>query len=225
MLHIIWDLDGTLIDSSHEIHQSLELSVKASGLDKAKQLKPFVIGPTIDTILREAYSSDVLTDAVLNETIAAFREIYDNSDFEQTKPYPGIEKIIFDTTKFVHHIVTNKPDNPTKKIIQKLKWTESITSIRTPYTNRSNSHDKLSSKHELYADLISEFDIASVFIGIGDMRDDCFAAKTNQITAVGVLWGSGAQEELSGCSDYIFDNTEQLYDFCCNFIEQKRLAG
>jgi phosphoglycolate phosphatase len=209
MVNIIWDFDGTLIDSDKEVKQSLDFAVKKSGLDLSRQVKPFVVGPTIEKIIRESFPSEMLTDEIIRKIISSFREIYDNSDFKHTKPFSGIEEIIFDITKFTHHIVTNKPDMPTNRILNKINWSKYITSINTPYTL-----DKLQSKSELFSYVIKEYgDNISSFIGIGDMKADCIAAKENGITSIGVLWGSGTREELSDCCDYIFEGTRQLQDF------------
>jgi phosphoglycolate phosphatase len=225
MIHIIWDLDGTLIDSDKEIQQSLELAVEKSGLDLSRQTKPFTVGPTIDRILRESFPTYIMTDDLLNNIITAFREIYDNSDFEQTKPFSGIENIIFDKVNFTHYIVTNKPDMPTNRILKKLNWIDYITNVRTPYSNVNVSKKKMQSKTELFSELITESGAeVSSFIGIGDMKTDCLAAKDNNITSIGVLWGSGTRDELSDCCDYLFEDVKQLHDFLYNIHGQERLA-
>jgi phosphoglycolate phosphatase len=215
MINIIWDLDGTLIDSAKEVKQCLEFAVKKSGFDLSKQIMPFIIGPTIEKIIREAFPPEMITDKMLEDAINYFRMIYDNSDFEQTKPLPGMEEIIFDTINFTHHIVTNKPDMPTNRILNKINWSKYITSINTPYTQA-----KLQSKNELFSYVIKEYgDDTSSFIGIGDMKADCIAAKENNITSIGVLWGSGTREELSDYCDYIFEDTKQLL----NFLYERRI--
>jgi len=225
VIHIIWDLDGTLIDSDREIKLSIEYALKKSGLDLSKQIKPIIVGPTIDKILLESFPSDIMTDALLEDIIIAFREIYDNSNYEQTKPFPGIESIIFSTDKFVHHIVTNKPDMPTNRILDKLNWSKYIASVTTPYTNSSAFNGKKRSKYEIFMDIITESNTAvSSFIGIGDMKTDCLAAEQNNITAVGVLWGSGTRDELSDCCDYLFEDAKQLHDFLYEISMHKRLA-
>jgi phosphoglycolate phosphatase len=214
MFHLIWDLDGTLIDSSREIIACLELAIKNSDLELSKQIRPFIIGPTIDTILREAFPFEYLTDHILQQVISNFRAIYDNSGFEMTKPFPGIEAIVRNNQSFMHHIVTNKPDMPTRQILKKFGWTMYITTVSTPYTGVVDSDKKhLRSKSELFSDLIRNYGSHSLFIGIGDMKSDCIAAKDNNIRSIGVLWGAGTREELSNCCDYLFDNTKQLCDF------------
>ena len=207
--HIIWDLDGTLIDSAYDIKYCLELALMDSGVDLSKQIKPIIVGPTIDIIIKESFLSESLNDDIIMKIVTSFREIYDNSDFEHTKPFHGIEKII-QNSDFVHHIVTNKPDIPTKRILNKLDWSKYITSVRTPYSNTNNSCRK-QSKSELFSEVIIEYGSdATSFVSIGDMKNDCIAARENNITAIGVLWGSGTREELEHNCDFLVENTDQL---------------
>jgi len=210
MINIIWDLDGTLIDSTKEIIQCLELAIKYSDVDISEQIRPFVIGPTIDIILKDSFPKHIMTDFILKEIITHFRNIYDNSSFDLTEPYPGIEEIIQNMTAFIHHIVTNKPDVPTKNILNKLNWIECISSITTPYTNSNATAQKKKTKSEIFQNVIAKYNNGFAFIGIGDMKQDCLAAKENNITSIGVLWGSGDREELINCSDNIFENATQL---------------
>jgi len=210
MLNLIWDLDGTLIDSQTEILYHLDLALQDSSLNMTDQIKPIRTGPPIDIMLREAFPADMLTDNKMSEIISHFRERYDTSDFTMTKPFYGIEKIVSDTTNFVHHIVTNKPHNASMAILKKNGWIDTFSSLKTPSIHMGQRK----SKTELFFELIAEFGtVTAQFIGIGDMKADCLAAKDNNITAVGVLWGSGTREELSDCCDYLFENTGQLYDF------------
>jgi phosphoglycolate phosphatase len=207
---LIWDLDGTLIDSQKEILHHLELALKDSSLDIADTIKPIRTGPPIDIMLRESFPSDILTDDKMAEILLHFRERYDSSDYKMTEPYNGINEIISDTTHFKHHIVTNKPENASRKILKKIGWDDKITYLKTP----SDKIDQKKSKTELFSELIAESNCDhSMFIGIGDMKSDCVAAKENNIVSVGILWGSGTREELSNCCDYIFEDTKQLRDY------------
>lgn len=210
MIHIIWDLDGTLIDSHAEILYHLELALRDASLDIRDRVKPIRIGPPLDVILKESFPAETLTAAKINEVISHYRERYNNSGFPMTRPFDGIEKLISDTADFIHHIVTNKPNPASQRIIEKLGWMDKIASLKA----QSAHIEQRRSKSDLFADLIAESGgDGSSFIGIGDAKTDCIAAKNNNITAVGVLWGSGTREELADCCDYLFENTMRLCDF------------
>ena len=68
-LHIIWDLDGTLIDSEQEVLEALIKSVRAVGLMEENQKSPFRVGPTVDKILEASFDSSVLTEMKKMEII------------------------------------------------------------------------------------------------------------------------------------------------------------
>jgi phosphoglycolate phosphatase len=222
MLHIIWDMDGTLIDSQHEIICTIRLALQDVGLDISDAISPIKIGPPLDIILRQAFPVCLLTEAKLAEVVSCFRRRYDSSSFKMTAPYNGIEKIIINKDKFIHHIVTNKPYHATWRIIEKVGWSDQFATIITSDVKSNNSvtsGNRVKSKIELFADLILKYDSTnSFFIGIGDMKNDCIAAKTNNIKSLGVLWGTGTREELSDCCDYLFDNTKELYDFLYKIV-------
>ena len=219
MLNLIWDLDGTLIDSKGEILYHLELALKDSSLNITDTIKPIRTGPPIDIMLKESFPADIITDDKLIEILSYFRKRYDSSGFTMTPSFNGIDKIIYDTTSFKHHIVTNKPLYASQLILKKLGWTGYISSIKTPVDHNNNKKTKT----ELFKELIIESgaDISS-FIGIGDIKTDCQAAKDNNITAIGVLWGSGIKEELSGCCDYLCENTKQLHEFLYKKVKHEK---
>jgi phosphoglycolate phosphatase len=210
--HLIWDLDGTLVDSQADILHYLELALRDVSLDMRAQVKPVRIGPPLDVILRESFPIEILTEEMMRKVISSYRTRYNNSGFPMTAPFGGIDDIISDTVNFVHHVVTNKPNPASSHIIEKVGWAGKITSLKA----QSARIEEKRSKSELFAELIAEFGDGSQFIGIGDVKTDGAAAKNNNITAVGVLWGSGTREELADCCDHVFENTAQLRGFLYN---------
>lgn len=132
MLNLIWDLDGTLIDSEKEIIETLKLAMADAKIDMSKSIRPLRIGPTIDTVLKDSFDVSYLNDEKLQNVISAFRKRYDSSSFLNTHPFMGIDDIIQNTNNYAHYIITNKPDIPSKKIIDKLGWKNKISVILTP---------------------------------------------------------------------------------------------
>jgi phosphoglycolate phosphatase len=210
LLNLVWDLDGTLIDSQEEILHYLKLALQDASLNIRAQVKPIRTGPPLDIILKESFPTETLTTEKINEIISHYRERYDNSGFPMTGAFDGIEEIISDTDNFAHHVVTNKPNPASQRIIEKLGWTDKIASLKA----QSAHIGQRKSKTDIFAGLIAESgEDRSSFIGIGDVKADCTAARNNGITAVGVLWGSGTGEEMADCCDRLFADTRQLRDF------------
>ena len=185
-LHIIWDLDGTLIDSEKEVLDSLVCAVRSVGLTEDEQKAPFRVGPTVDKMLDNAFSLEILTQPKKDAVIRAFREQYDNCGFNNTLPFAGIEEILGDG-RFVNHIVTNKPDLATRRIVEKLGWKRYFASIITPYSFMKSVDDEKKPKAELFSICMADFP-GEKFVGVGDMDTDAKAAVAAGIPAIGVLW-------------------------------------
>ena len=213
-IHLIWDLDGTLINSEEEVLDSLKKSVIKAGLSQNEQKVPFRVGPTIDKILDESFLSEILTKQKKEEIIKNFREIYDNCGFNNTFAFEGIEKIL-KNTQFVHHIVTNKPDLATNRILEKLNWKNYFENVVTPYSFLKTASDKKKTKTELFAILKARYPNEK-FLSIGDMATDAKAALENNILSIGVLWGTGTKEELqnAGCKN-IVEKVSELEELLC----------
>ncbi|MCL2219621.1 MAG: HAD family hydrolase [Chitinispirillia bacterium] len=210
MLNIIWDLDGTLADSAADILDYLDLSLKEASVNVDDKIKPVRIGPPIDIMLKEAFPPGMLTEEKIAEVVANYRRLYDNSGFPATVPFDGIEEIISDSVNFTHYIITNKPNPASERIVRKLGWDKKIASLTAQYPRV----EQRKSKAELFAGLIAGVGgDKSSFAGIGDVKGDCLAAKSNGITAIGVLWGAGTKEELADCSDYMFEDVGALHEF------------
>ena len=93
-LHLIWDMDGTLVDSEGEVFHTIEKSLEKVGLSIDEAQKPLRIGPPVRDVIRNSYSEDLLNNDQLDVVVGAFREIYDASEFEDTIPFEGIEELI-----------------------------------------------------------------------------------------------------------------------------------
>lgn len=207
-LHLIWDLDGTLIDSAPEIKQVLDKSVKEAGFSAIEPIAPFRSGPPLDKVLECMYGNR-LSGENIKQIVSAFRKNYDNCGFYHTPGFNGIEEILTNKS-FIHHIITNKPDLATNRIVKKLGWEKYFASIITPYSYMTSPNDKRKTKSELFNLCMADYPTEK-FVGIGDMATDAIAAIENKILAIGVLWGTGLKQELeaSGCS-YIVKSISEL---------------
>lgn len=209
-LHLLWDMDGTLVDSEPEILATIEKSLATVGVKMEEAEAPLRIGPPVKVIIRNSFSEEVLSDSQLDEAVNAFRKIYDNSDYENTLPFEGIDEIIHDS-KYVHHVITNKPDLATNRILERKGWSGCVIDVLTPHT-LENVIGHTMTKPELFKYCRAAYPEVPM-VGIGDMALDAESAIDAGITAIGVLWGTGTRDELeeAGCQ-YIVENSAQLND-------------
>ena len=217
MIHVIWDLDGTLINSENEVLQALISAVRKAGLSESDQIKPFRVGPTVDKILEYSLPKSILTDIKKTEIVKNFRDLYDNCGFNNTLCFSGIEEIL-NEKRFLHHSITNKPDLATKRILRKLGWDNKFATVITPYSFMKSSEDKRKTKTELFKICMQNYP-NEAFVGIGDMETDAKSAKENNILSIGVLWGTGTKSELkdAACS-YIAESVEELHSYLVRLL-------
>lgn len=217
-LHLIWDMDGTLVNSEPEILATIQQSLQSVGLSVEKAARPFRIGPPLPFVLRNSFSEDVLSNQLLEEVIKGFRKIYDSSDFVNTQPYEGVDEII-KSEVFVHHVITNKPDYATRRIIEKKGWSNYIEDVLSPNT-LMNVMGRQMKKQELFQYFKTNNPGLNV-VAIGDMAGDVDCAHAAGIPAIGVLWGTGTKEELvqAGC-EAIVSNSKELVNLLKTYFNE-----
>ena len=201
-LHLIWDMDGTLVDSEPEILATIGKALQQCGISIEAAQSPLRIGPPLPEMLRHSFSEEQLDDHQIDEVIKHFRVIYDSSEFQETVPFEGIDEMIH-SSDYVHHVITNKPDYATKRILEKKGWGDQFVDVFSPDSFVNEMGRKLN-KTELFQLFRTRYPDVHV-VGIGDMAKDAACAKTIGIPAIGVLWGTGTKEELqnAGCDEIV----------------------
>ncbi|MBO7110339.1 MAG: HAD hydrolase-like protein [Bacteroidaceae bacterium] len=195
-LHLIWDMDGTLVNSEPEIHATIQKSLHEIGLSLESATLPLKIGPPLPIVLRNSFSEDVLSDHLLEEVVKRFRKIYDSSEFVDTQPFEGIDEIV-KSDAFVHHVITNKPDYATRRIIEKKGWNQYIIDVLSPNT-LIDVVGRQMKKQELFQYFKANNPNLKV-VGIGDMAGDAECANAVGFLSIGVLWGTGTKDEFQKC--------------------------
>ncbi len=183
--NILFDLDGTLIDSAPDIINCIE-QVYFNVLDKKIILSPSIIGPPLKEII------DSITPTIKNKKkdilIKEFRLYYDKSGYPKTKLYPGILNL-FNKIKGIGlniFIITNKPSKSTKKILKKLGIIDYCKDIATPDTLMGINMDK----NKMLNHIINKWDLdKNKSILISDSYDDIIIAQKNLLPSAIVLYG------------------------------------
>ena len=186
--HLLFDLDGTLIDSSASILASFSAALTISGIEPAVSLSPALIGPPVrQTLARIAGSDD---PDLIDRLFHHFRQEYDKEGYRKTLVYPGIDTVLRGLAKAGKsmYIVTNKRAVPTLLIMDMFGWTGLFKSI---HALDAGSH-QFAGKSDLVGHLIDEhsMDSADVML-IGDTAEDSEAAHQNNLRFYGVAWGYG----------------------------------
>jgi phosphoglycolate phosphatase len=190
---VIFDLDGTLIDSSPGILESFEGAFSALNIEIKRPLNSSIIGPPLYESLK--LLSGLSDKSVLDKLAEHFKLYYDSEGYKKTIIYPGILNMLSDIrflNKFNIYIATNKRIFPTRKILSFL-YLDSLFD-ETYALDSFSPH--LVSKGKLIAKILDVKNISNKkVIYIGDREDDELAAKENKILFEMVSWGFDKKNE------------------------------
>lgn len=184
--HVIFDLDGTLIDSSRSILQSFESAFLVTGIQAIRPFTPEIIGPPLIPTLKMLSG---LNDEVLLKRLAeAFKAEYDSHAYQLATVFEGVEPMLaqLQAEGKQLYIATNKRILPTHKIMQYLNWSQYFTEVYaldyfTPAVpNKAEMVTRIIAAHQLPI-------TQTAFVG--DRVEDGQAASANHLPFAMVTWG------------------------------------
>jgi phosphoglycolate phosphatase len=176
---LIFDLDGTLLDSKSGILSSLEYTLEKNAPEYLPFLNESIIGPPIKKIL-EAFVKDPNIVSLLSEE---FRFHYDSIGFLQTKLFEGVYDGLRHMQKSSLYVSTNKPKKVTSKILSKLEIDNffiEVFSLNSFQFNKSEIVKKIKNNNS-----------SKKIIVIGDSFDDYFSAEENNCEFIFCEYGYG----------------------------------
>ena len=197
--NVIFDLDGTLVDSLPGIQWSVEAALAACGIPAAcPDLKP-LIGPPIRVIL--ATVTGIVEAAALDRLERAFRASYDSAGWRKTTCQPGTLAMIERLYGSGHElwVVTNKPGKASRMILREL----AIDGFFREIVSRDSRTPPFPSKAEMLTEVIRSQGMERAgSIMVGDTLEDCRAAFEAGLACAVVPhgYGSGLDDSLPpGC--------------------------
>jgi phosphoglycolate phosphatase len=124
---VVFDLDGTLIDSQQDLAESANRMLGSYG---APSLPVDAIAGMVGEgarILVERVLVASGLDAGEPEALARFLAIYDQQLLEHTRPYPGVIEALEAVSGVVPvAILTNKPERPTRRLLKAFGFDRSV---------------------------------------------------------------------------------------------------
>lgn len=204
---IIFDLDGTIIQSGEGIIKSFEYSLAKMGLEvpNVKELEKF-IGPPLEDTFRNSLG---FTEQEADRALFFYREHYAKSGKSMNKIYAGVEETIKELSKeHVLAVGTSKLEESARDIIKYFDLEKYFAFVGGAAMDGSRNTKAKVLKYVL--ENIGGYDSEETYM-IGDRFYDIKGAKELNLKSIGVKWGYGEEKELIDAgADYIVNNTDEL---------------
>jgi len=194
MKYVLFDLDGTLADTSGGILDSIDKAVRQLGLPQRDpaDMKRF-IGPPLKPAFMEYYGLD---EQKATEAVKVFRVFYNETGKYICRLYDGIEAALqqLRSDGYRLFVATSKPTLFAKEILSMLKvdgYFEDIVG--------SNMDNTRGAKHEVIDYILQTHKIENLdeAVMIGDKAQDLIGAARCGLHGIGVTFGYGSREELA----------------------------
>jgi phosphoglycolate phosphatase len=205
--HLIFDFDGTLIDSSPAILDTLDAVLRARNVFAVRPLGNDLIGLPLMKTLQSLTGE---TDPELLEKLATdFRLLYDTKGLLATQAFPGVRETLQKLVASARHvsIATNKRRKPTQLLLKHLRWLPWFDAVYCVDSRDPPFPHKGEMLEHLMADLGLE---PMECLYIGDTRHDEEAAAFARIPFVAVQWGYGIGGQAFGGDVRVLRRPEEL---------------
>lgn len=183
--HIIFDVDGTMLDTSEGMISSVKYMIDKMGYEMPDEdtLESFV-GPRIQDSLVRVYA---LEGEELTKAAATFRDHYKQGDVLNAKPYEGLEEVLkyLKNKGYVLSIATNKRQDFVDALINKFDLSKYFTKVCG--TDMQGKYTKTDLIKQCMEDCLSISEDETVMVG--DSSYDATAAKEAGVKFLGVLYG------------------------------------
>lgn len=191
-MHVLFDLDGTLLDPKSGILGSIQYALRRLGarVPPADEIA-WAIGPPLRTTFAELLGRSDQTE----EAVALYRENYRNGAMFDAFVYSGIPDALSAISSAGCHLIvaTAKPHVFARPILQHFSLDTRFIAIHGPELDGTRDN-----KADLIAHIVREHRIdVSRAVMIGDREHDMLAAGRNNMRAIGVTWGYGSAGELT----------------------------
>lgn len=205
---VIFDLDGTLLDTLKDIALSVNYVLEVLGKEPIEIEKyRYLVGEGALALMKNAMPD--ATQALHVEALKLFEEHYATQFDKNTKMYEDINKMLtfFSARGYKMAVLSNKPDSFTKKCVFKYlrNWKfEAVFGVRENVPKKPDPqgvYDILEILHVKPQECLY----------VGDTSIDMLTAASANLTSIGVLWGFRDEEELvSHGAKYIAKNPTEL---------------
>jgi len=192
---VIFDLDGTLIDSVPDIAENINIMLKRFGYPELSEDEiKSKVGHGARNLVKDCIGKP-LTDKELDERLNFYNDKYTNSGSPKTHLYKGIPETLRELKNrgYKLAILTNKPQETTDNVVKNHMKDMNFDKV----VGQSGSVKCKPDKTATLA-ILKELNVLpenAYFVGDGDA--DVLTSLNSGTNGIAVLWGYSSKEKLA----------------------------
>ena len=202
---VLFDLDGTLVDSAPDLAAALNRLLAEIGRDSLPlpDIKP-MIGDGIAKMVERGLDATGGRGEALARHVDRFRDIYEGMLAVRTRPYPGVTETLAALRDAGCRlgVVTNKPERASRKLLSALGLAEFFAAIAggDSYPVRKPDPGHL-------LNLLGEMQARPAdAVMVGDSAHDVAAARGANMPVILMSYGYGATPDALHSADEVLDD-------------------
>lgn len=207
---VIFDLDGTLLNTIADLAQSTNHALVALGYPTHEEKEyNFMVGNGINKLFERALPEESRTEENVLRVRKEFVPYYDQHNADKSCPYPGITELLdeLQAKGLQLAVASNKYQAATEKLIAHYFPNIRFTAVFGQREGVNVKPDPTVVHDILKIAQLSTKDV----LYVGDSGVDMQTANNAEVTSCGVTWGFRPRTELETFHpDYIVDKAEEI---------------
>lgn len=205
---VIFDLDGTILDTTEGVLSAVKYTINEFGFQKLDDtVMSTFIGPPIQDSFAKMYG---LSGSILQDIATVFRNRYSSIDLLKAKPYEGIYDVFreISTRQMTSAIATYKREDYALTLLRHYNFDHYTTIMY------GGDHENKLKKNDIIQKCIKDSGVKDLkrVVMVGDTEHDALGAEKVGVDFIGVTFGFGFQnmKDLSsiksvGCAERAID--------------------
>ncbi len=216
---LIFDLDGTLVDSIPGIACAVNAMLTQLGYpNRTMEELTAMVGNGAQNLIRKALPQDDPSPELTEQALTLYDRIYFDTCLEGTTVYDGITEMIatLKEKEIPMAVLSNKQDPCTKKIVCSLFGEDTFAFVQ----GQTDAPKKPSPAVPLQ--IAAQFGLLPEEVGlVGDSEVDLETARRAKMYPITVLWGYRSKEDLQNAgANYLVEAPMELLDVMENQNDQ-----
>lgn len=204
---IIFDLDGTIIDSSGDITDSINYAIEPYGAAPLTVRETIsLVGEGISRLMEKVIEKEGM-DADRDYLIKRFLEYYSGHLVDKTTVYPGVKEALEKLNGYKKALISNKRESLSSEILKTLELSKYFDLVVGSDTTPEKKPSPVPVQYTL-----SKFDVSpEEAVIVGDSNYDIEAGRAAGIKTIAVTYGYRTLDMLRA-ADFIIDRMDELTD-------------